>query len=602
LPGGRDTTERMAGYYDYLFTFPSRGAMVSAVIVLSTLTGILSYAIGWGVRGDIRVLVWCTLGLSAPILLSDLLVLPLFRDEKFLNPRRFTILTYASAIVYSTVVSLSSVFSVPTRNPGLILRGVMLAVAVNAALRYLNIRVFTTELNVKTIIASFTQPALCFGTASAFLSFTGTGIPVLGLLAVTVSVGGIQLLLMVLDGWEDDHQGLRLIPLFRAFILAWAEDVNEPLEKEITRLGEARDLAVDSLVFEDGAGGYSAALIVPYIHPGPFRNVGSSGLPVVLAEKIGEKLGCEALVAHGVSTHEADLTFRDDNDKIERAVASNLFSAESTARASPMVWATRDGAQASCQLFGDVALITLSLSPKSYDDLPDEVRNRIMESARGMGVTAAVVDSHHSIDLESGLEDYDPDTLHEAAIEALSHALKMPQYPFAVGAARVIPEEWGLDEGVGPCGIAALALRLEGGQTSAYVVVDGNNMVSGLRERIAGAVRDIGLDEAEVMTSDIHLVNAIGKSLRGYHPIGEKTDEERLTKYIVEAVENAVSRLRKSNMAHVRTVIPGLTVLGSKGLGILGDVLESGFDLFKMAGLTIMSTALLLAFAILFLL
>ncbi len=53
---------------------------------------------------------------------------------------------------------------------------------------------------------------------------------------------------------------------------------------------------------------------------------------------------------------------------------------------------------------------------------------------------------------------------------------------------------------------------------------------------------------------------------------------------------------------HARTTVSGLTVLGSNGLQTLSKVLESGFGLFKKAGLTIMSASILLAIAVLYLL
>lgn len=401
-----------------------------------------------------------------------------------------------------------------------------------------------------------------------------------------------------LNRWKEGSPGLDLTTLFRAFVLSWTEGLNGPLEEQITKMGEKMDLAVDSLVFGD-AGEFSAAFVVPYIHPGPFRDVGSSGLPGILANRIGEELDCPTLVAHGISTHERDLTRSDDNSRVAEAVASNLLHPNAMHMASPMVWVERDGAKASCQLFGEAALITLSLSPKSYDDLPEDLCDRIMRAARGVDLVATVVDSHHSIRLDGGLEDYDPEDLYQAAIEALERAQEMPRSPYAVGAARVIPDEWGLEEGMGPSGVAALSVRLTDGQTSTYIVVDGNNMVSGLREKVVDAVRSIGFDGVEVMTSDTHLVNAIGKTTKGYFPIGERIEERKLIDYAVEAVKVANSRLRISYARHARTVVPGLTVLGSKGLDTLSRILESGFDVFKTAGLIIMPTAFILAVAVL---
>jgi putative membrane protein len=588
----------MVGYYSYLFTFPSRLAMVVEIVAIcivgSTGSFLVSSSMYWNLDGVLHGLI----GLALPLLTSDLLVLPLFRGEVLLNPRRFTILTYASSIIYLLTMVPSTAIGEATGHPEFHFMGILFAAGVSALLRHMVIRVFSVASAWRNVLAAFLQPALIFFLTTYFFGVDSRSL-MKGVTAFSILVASVELILWVMGRWEGGDHDVELIPLFRAFILAWAEDLNGPLEEQITRIGEERDLGVDSLVFQNEKGGCNAAFVVPYIHPGPFRNVGSSGLPVVIVDRVKEELGCEALVAHGISTHERDLTRSDDNDRVAEALAMDLLSPDSAASASPMVWAERAGARASCQLFGDAALVTLSLSPKSYDDLPNELREMIVGSAGEMGLDAVVVDSHNSIRL-GGLEDYDPGDLHDAAIEAMRRAAGTPRQPFSVGAARVVPIEWGLDDGLGPCGIAALAVRLEGGQTSSYIVVDGNNMLSGLREKILGAVRALGVDEAEVMTSDIHLVNAVGKTTRGYHPIGERIDDGQFIGYVVEAVEKALSRLGRSGARHAHTVIPGLTVLGSGGLSTLSDVLESGFGLFKKTGLTVMPMAYLLSVAVLY--
>jgi len=397
-------------------------------------------------------------------------------------------------------------------------------------------------------------------------------------------------------------RGLRLIPLFRSLILAWAEGYNAPLEDHITSVGEVRDLSVDALVYTEPEGFSRAALVVPYIHPGPFRNVGSSCLPEILVNHLGEKMGCEVLVAHGPSTHERDLTSSVEAERVAETVVAELRADGVIDLASPMVWIDREGAQASCQIFGPVALVTLTLSPKSYDDLPEELAEKIMEAAEAMGLTAVIVDSHNSILEEDELRAIDVENLFNAAVEAMRRAKGATRCAFSAGAARLVPGEWGLDDGMGPNGISALAVVLESGRTCAYVAVDGNNMRSGLRERIVEAIRSRGVDEAEVFTSDTHLVNAIGATSRGYYPIGERIDGQKLVGYVLDVVDAALSRVRRCNVSHTRTVVTGLTVLGEAGLKLISDVLESAFSLFKRTALVVAPVSLIVGAAIIFLL
>ena len=595
----RDASERIVSYYSYLFTFPSRGAMAGAIVIISISGCAAAFAMTWGVAAALRGLLFGLLGLTFPLLASDALSSALFKDDAFLTPRRFTILSYASSIVYAGAILLSSATSTVIGGTDLLVRGVMFAIAVNASLRYLVVQVFSNQGVTRNMAATFMQPIFCF-VSGALLSYPAMRIPVLGAIGTAITVGGIHLLLLAMSRTRNVPRGMRLIPLFRAFVMAWAEELNEPLEDQITRVGEVRDLFVDSLIYRDESSGCKAALVVPYIHPGPFRNVGSSALPNTLSMELGKRLGCEVLVPHGISTHERDLTSSDETARVARVVASNLPIGEGAKAASPFVRVVRHGAKASCQMFGDVALVTLTLSPKSHDDLPEELSDRIMEASSTMGVTAAVVDSHNSLLQRDELDDSDVENLFQAAVEAIKRAKEGGLYGFSVGVARAVPSEWGLDDGMGPDGVAALAVRLDNNQTCVYVIVDGNNMRSGLRERIVDALRSHGIDEVEVLTTDTHVVNAIGATSRGYYPIGERMDEGKFMEYVVYAAESALLRLGECSASHARVMVHGLTVLGAVGLELLNNVLESAFDLFKRTALAVTPPSLLLAAAVIF--
>jgi len=526
----------------------------------------------------------------------------MFRGDAFFTKRRFVLMSATSCMVYISVALFSSIVVAVTGRVELLMRGIMFAIAIIASIRHLIMSVFSTRETVTNMLATLVQPALCFIASVALLPIPGITIPALGVVCVSILLGGVQILIWRMSRSEDNLRGLKRIPLFRAFILAWAEEYNLPLEDHITELGVKKELYTDLMLFVDPSGRQKDMLVVPYIHPGPFRNVGSSGLPKVLVDRLSENLEGEVLVAHGVSTHEMDLTRSCWMETIAEEIKANLPVGRGLELSSPMIRKEMNGAQASCQLFGDLALITLTLSPKSYDDLPEELGERIIDAAREMGLTAVVVDSHNSIFLGDELGADDVENLLESAVEAMKLAKIAPKHEFLVGAARVIPEEWSLDDGMGPCGIAALALQLMGDKTYIYLAVDGNNMLSGLREKIMESIRTCGVDEAEVFTSDTHLVNAIGATSRGYSPIGERTDEEKIIKYALEAVEAAISKMGRGTVLHSRTMVSGLTILGETGLRSLSDVVESGFKLFKRTALIVTPLSMAIAAAVIYLL
>jgi len=539
------------------------------------------------------------LGVALPLIVADLVTVPLLRGEPLMNPRRFTILSFVASIVYTFFLLLSALIGVsPFMDDGL-MAGFLVASGITTFLRLLSLRVFVKGKLGRLYLAGLLQPSLCL--AGAFIFFNrGSGSIWLMGAAMLVNAVGVEVLLLVMRLWRE-VEGIKLLPLFRAFILSWAEGMSRPLEEEISTLGQERDLLVESLIFSGAGGEPIGAFIVPYIHPGPFGNVGSSALPEVLARSTGNHLGCVAMVAHGVSTHRMDLTRSDDNALIAEQVLEGIPRSPVVKQSSPIVWVKRGGVGATCQVIGDVALITITLAPISYDDLPERILDEIQEAASRMDLRTIVVDCHNSIDLMKGLDDYDETRIIDAAREALERAGSSPQWRFEAAVARRVPGEWGLDEGMGPMGFSVLAMRVEGGGVYARVVLDGNNMVIGLRERLIGALEDLGFEGAEVMTSDIHTVNGIGTTRAGYSPVGERMEWDRIGEYISQAAEEAASNLQSAGVLAYRTVVPGLTVLGEGGLDTLRRTLESGFRLFKRAGLLIGVACFLVSMAIAYL-
>ena len=122
----------------------------------------------------------------------------------------------------------------------------MFAITVGASLRYISITVFSTRDVARNLTATFIQPVLWFGVDAVLLPIPSR-IQLLGVVGLISTIVGVRLLLLVMDRWEGGPRGLKLIPLFRAFILAWSEELNDALEDQITQFGEVRDLEMDSL-------------------------------------------------------------------------------------------------------------------------------------------------------------------------------------------------------------------------------------------------------------------------------------------------------------------------------------------------------------------
>ena len=120
-----------------------------------------------------------------------------------------------------------------------------------------------------------------------------------------------------------------------------------------------------------------------------------------------------------------------------------------------------------------------------------------------------------------------------------------------------------------------------GKQKTAYVVIDGNNMISGLREKILVALTSAGFDESEVFTTDTHAVSALssGRSVqRGYHPVGEVMNHEVLIRYICDVAKKAESNLEPSKAGAAHLVVPHVRVIGETQLQAMSTLADKSIQ------------------------
>ncbi len=588
-----DASDKIMNYSTYLFTFPSTKTMAFFIIIIPSFIIPLCFLAIFGVEWIQKGFMLSLFGVIIPTLTTDLMLYHFHKGGLLLNVRKRITLSFISILIYSLSIIIFTIISLST-SKSLLYKGIALAVAVSSSIRYLALSVLSKWRNIVNLFISITPPTFYLLIGNLVIPFHQLDVLLSGLFGAAVMVGGVQLLLWIIESWKDEDHEFKLIPLLRAFIEAWSEGSRSSLEEYLYHIGSSRELAVDTLSFHSPTDENLAAVVVPYIHPGPFRNVGSSELPHFIMEHLELSFRCPVVVPHGVSTHAKDLTRSEDMKLILDALITNRGGGAS-ALCSPMFRAEKRMAKATCQIFGDTALVTLTLSPKSFDDLPEELGCRIAEASRRLGISTIIIDAHNSIQKEFGYENSDIEDLYTAAMEAIQRARGEPQKEFSVGIFRAAPRDWGPREGMGPGGIAVLAIRLVDGRTYLYVVLDGNNMVSGLRERMMEALIPLGVQELEILTTDTHVVNAIGASEKGYHPIGEMMDNERLIGYVVEAAKASMSNVRRGYASYYRTRIPGLRVLGEGGLELLSSILDSGFSLFKKWSLILIPSSLLLA-------
>jgi len=297
------------------------------------------------------------------------------------------------------------------------------------------------------------------------------------------------------------------------------------------------------------------------------------------------------LVGHGL-----DLSSQLQNQRVVEGILGAVTSSPNYSEATPFVRARKNEATASCQIFGDCALLTLTIAPKTMEDLPQELDSFIVKEAEKLGLSALVIDAHNSIEGPFNVNEAVV-SLRKPSVASLKKALSCERSSFEVGAATIVPKGFTVKEGMGPGGISVIVTRV-GDQKAAYVTIDGNNMISGLREKILSELREIGIVDGEVLTTDTHRVCGIVLTARGYHPIGEVMDKSKLINYIRQAAIEALENLEPAEPSWRTVIIPKVSVIGEKQIEALCLVADKTARQAKRLAASLFSVASVLLIAL----
>ncbi len=579
--------------YSSLFTLPSHIAIVVLLGASCLLGGVLAILPLQPSYDGITLSVtfggiFLSLTLASDFVISHS---SMKRDPVF-NLRRCSALSLFSCVIWFGVIFVGSLVTLFFKNTNLWVKFFFLGFCGALMLRLL---VFSTTSLAdfgRMFFSSVLQPALCiiplFFVGSVIRYGVGTSLPIFFSVSVLVAVLTVFLFNYFLDRVGKRALGIASSSLFKAFFANWAEGLNTPLETFFEKLGSEQNVRVSILTFRTDKR-IKAAMVVPTLHPGPFKNLGSSLLPSLIQTTLENKLKCVVSVPHGLVGHELDLSSEFQSQRVVESILGFMDSSSNYSMATPFVRTRRKEATASCQIFGDCALLTLTVAPKTMEDLPQELDSFIVKEAEKRGISALVVDAHNSIEGRFNISEASL-SLREASLASLKKALSYECSSFGVGAATVVPEEFTVEEGMGRGGISVIVTRV-GDQKAAYVTIDGNNMISGLRERILSELEELGIVDGEVLTTDTHAVCGVVRTARGYHPIGEVMDRPKLIGYIRQAATSALGNLEPAEASWRREVIPNVNVIGEKRIEDLCLVADRTAKQAKRLALSLFSGA-----------
>lgn len=313
---------------------------------------------------------------------------------------------------------------------------------------------------------------------------------------------------------------------------------NKDVEKVFDQVGEDVKTLLCVMGFRRKSD--TVYFVTPYVHYGPFGNLGGSEFSHLIAEEIQKRHKARSFVFHGTVTHDLNPVATKELDKIMEAFSGAVRDAKfSDARVGISV-----GEQEECRAqslrINDSALIGLSRAPKVTEDINFGLGLALMMEAEKHTASSMVVDQHNA---ETGeITSFEPGSLTGYNyLMALRKSLisAMPAKPLRMGVSIREVES----DVVGKAGVKVALFSSE--PEYALVLIDSNGVTPAFRDRIEGEIRKMGRKsgkepEVGIFTTDTHQTNMVRGVL---NPLKE---EENILETIKSAYSEASDDMKEA--------------------------------------------------------
>lgn len=414
-----------------------------------------------------------------------------------------------------------------------------------------------------------------------------------------LSSAGVALIIRRVELQGDAEIRHSPMGLFRAFLDHWLKKTTVALEERLLSLSTEGTIETKILAFSGNDSKPIGSIVVSNFHPGPYRDMGSGGLPSELKNALEQSKGGIVQVPHGVSNHKLNIVSHRDTSRLLIAASEHYPEDLRVRTASPMIREQEGEAIVSGQAFGNIAILTVTLAPHEMEDLPSGVSTEIEKEASELGLEVLVIDAHNSLIGQTSITPEQATRIIIAGIRVLGKLKNLSQEPFMAGSAYDALKQYSIADGIGPGGLSALVLKV-GSNNFSYVTIDGNNMQSGFRDRILNSIKEIGVSDAEIMTTDTHLVTGQVRSPLGYYPVGAALSAQTFAKQVNDTIQKATANLGESEAGATKFSLE-MAVLGSEAFqsisGFIGRIArEIGkmFSLLEVGSLVLAVLVLLL--------
>lgn len=452
-------------------------------------------------------------------------------------------LALVSMMIVGVIYLIGSIVSVFTVN-NYVLNALIFGCVIAFAFRTLVIWGTSNISLLKSVVIAVVQPALILSmlVVISFLTSVTTNMGDFSIIAIVgkiviasvILVIAIYSFVAVIESPMRKNLGVGGLELL-SLALAHITEGSPAMETLFEDIGEPIDTLTGIFSFK-GKNGIKAIFLSPCVHPGPLGNIGGGNMPTILSNKFE----AFTMVSHGPSTHDFNPVASKEINKIEKVVKEALDDMDYSESASKFFRVENKGAVIGAQYFDKNLLMLATFAPDGFDDIDFGVGLALMNLAKAScdAQNVVLVDCHNSFKGEGGR--VLPGNKEVFELMGAVEKLKAPgqENGIKVGCSSDPLDNISKEDGIGQSGVKVMVIEV-GAQKTAYVLLDANNMVIGFRGVILEKVKSLGLDYAEVMTTDTHFVNTMSG---GHNPVGTKMQAE-IIDGILKCTEEALNDL-----------------------------------------------------------
>ncbi|MDG6929698.1 MAG: DUF2070 family protein [Nitrososphaerota archaeon] len=338
-----------------------------------------------------------------------------------------------------------------------------------------------------------------------------------------------------------------------AWMTGYSKGFEDILERNSTEI-VARTYVFD-FYFKDRT---KACLVIPPIHPGPFKWVGSSSLPEKLSNLMLKKGYSDCIVFHSLSNHDMNLP---SNAELEKYINYIGGEPSSKLQLTNLNVFKNEGQYFRCLGFdSDQSTLGITVPKQPMDDFPFGFTSKALLESGKAGKELVLIDAHNRLATKFGDINYDE------VFKECSSSKNEGSPSLYVQFERIdaeIPE-------IAGAGIHKLTIS-DLHETIKLLCADSNNSLPEATDTIE---KGLGM---VLVTSDTHQTSTFMNS-KGYWAFGDLTDAN----YIIKTLEHrATDRLMEAQV-YLNMWDTKIKVMGSEGVTKLKNSMKLAMGRFRI--------------------